>query len=233
MDVNELMKKLQEPFEPSDIEWRVGSTNKEKTKGLALAYITNRAIQNRLDEVFGIAGWKNEFKDWKGSGVLCGISCLINGEWITKWDGAEETRMEATKGGLSDAMKRAGYQWGVGRYLYKLESVWVDIENFGSSSRIKKGCEPKLPTWALPEGYKPSEAPKQASQGKPSPTTINQSQNGNKTGTQMIKASDLICKAPGCGKTITEAAYIYSTKNLKLDGGYCPGKCQNEAKKAQ
>ena len=54
-----IIDKLQEPFKESEIEWRVGSTTKDKTKGLALAYVTNRAIQNRLDDVFGIFGWKN------------------------------------------------------------------------------------------------------------------------------------------------------------------------------
>lgn len=151
--MEQIMQELQAPFPPEDIEWRVGSTNKEKTKGLALAYVTNRAIQARLDQVFGLL-WKNEFRDWKGAGVLCGISAKIEGEWITKWDGAEETDFESTKGGLSDAMKRAGYQWGIGRYLYKLPAVWVPIEQRGKSYVIKE--TPKLPDWALPPEYKPT-----------------------------------------------------------------------------
>ena len=56
--------------------------------------------------------------------------------------------MEATKGGLSDAMKRAAYQWGIGRYLYDLPDVWVEIEQKGKSYVIKK--TPSLPKWALP-----------------------------------------------------------------------------------
>ena len=31
-----IMEKLQEPFEPSEIEWRVGVATQDKTKGLAL-----------------------------------------------------------------------------------------------------------------------------------------------------------------------------------------------------
>lgn len=145
------MKQLQEPFPPEDIEWRVGSTNSDKTKGIALAYVTNRAIMNRLDEIFGPFGWKNEFREWKGTSQLCGISILWNEEWITKWDGADDSQTEAVKGGLSDAMKRAGYQWGIGRYLYKLENQWVPIEQAGRSYKLKQ--EPRLPSWALPEGY--------------------------------------------------------------------------------
>ena len=120
-----------------------------------MAYVTNRAIQNRLDEVFGIFGWRNEFTEWKGGSQLCGISVKVDNEWITKWDGAADSNMEAVKGGLSDAMKRAAYQWGIGRYLYKLPSVWVGLKGGKYLAET-----PQLPTWALPEGYKPQKQDK-------------------------------------------------------------------------
>jgi hypothetical protein len=145
------IKQLQAPFKPDEVEWRVGVTSSDKTKGLVLAYVTNRAIQNRLDEVFGVFGWKNEFREWKKDGQLCGISVNHEGEWITKFDGADDSNMEATKGGLSDAMKRAAYQWGIGRYLYELPNVWMPIKKQGSSYVLTD--TPKLPAWALPEGY--------------------------------------------------------------------------------
>ena len=161
MSMDAIMEKLQEPFEPSEIEWRVGATTKTKDKGLALAYVTNRAIQSRLDDVFGCFGWKNEFKEWHGDSQLCGISVKVGDEWITKWDGADDSRKEATKGGLSDSMKRAAYQWGIGRYLYKLPQVWVPIKPLGDSYAIVS--EPALPAWAIPKGYKPENVPAKAS----------------------------------------------------------------------
>lgn len=161
MDPRAIMEALQAPFDPADIEWRVGSTTGDKTKGLALAYVTNRAIQNRLDDVVGPFGWQNEFREWKEQSQLCGISIKFEGEWITKWDGADDSNQEATKGGLSDSMKRAAYQWGIGRYLYKLPQQWVEIEPRGKSFAIKKGCEPKLPQWALPKGVKTEDPPKE------------------------------------------------------------------------
>ena len=150
----DIMAKLKEPFDPLEIEWRVGVTNADKTKGLALAYVTNRAIQNRLDSVFGCFGWKNEFREWRGNSQLCGISVLHDGQWINKWDGADDSNMEATKGGLSDAMKRAAYQWGIGRYLYELPDTWMPLEMRGKTAVIK-GI-PNLPKWALPAGHKES-----------------------------------------------------------------------------
>ncbi len=155
--MTEIMSKLQAPFHPDEIEWRVGVTSSDKGKGLALAYVTNRAIQNRLDEVFGIYGWKNEFREWKKDGQLCGISVKHEGEWITKYDGADDSNMEATKGGLSDAMKRAAYQWGIGRYLYELPDVWVPLKQSGRSYVIAE--TPKLPAWALPDGVKQESKP--------------------------------------------------------------------------
>ncbi|TCL40029.1 Rad52/22 family double-strand break repair protein [Anaerospora hongkongensis] len=149
---DDIKKKLQEPFLPSEVEWRVGATTADKLKGIALAYVTNRAIQTRLDEVFGPFGWKNEYREWKANSQLCGISILHNGEWITKWDGANDSATEATKGGLSDSMKRAAVQWGIGRYLYELENEWVPIEPYGKNS-FKLKSTPRLPLWALPEGF--------------------------------------------------------------------------------
>lgn len=147
MDKNLVMKELQKPFKEDEIEWRVGATNKDKSMGLALPYVTNKAIQNRLDEVFGVFGWKNEFKEWKGNSQLCGISIWDEDkhEWLTKYDGADNTNMEATKGGLSDAMKRAAVQFGIGRYLYKLDPIWVPLKEGKYLEVI-----PQLPVWALP-----------------------------------------------------------------------------------
>lgn len=227
-DLMQIQNELKAPFHPDDIEWRVGSTTKDKTKGLALAYITNRAIQNRLDDVFGIAGWKNEFRDWKGSGVLCGLSCFVNDQWITKWDGAEETNMEATKGGISDAMKRAGYQWGIGRYLYKLESQWVEIDPRGSSYVIRPGKEPKLPIWALPEGftYMPSQAPKKAVQTDVlKPVNFLGEVGINDT---IPEPEKQVFKCSSCGEVITAKVSGYSKE--KFGKPLCM-KCQNEAKK--
>lgn len=150
MNDKEMMQLLQKPFEQDEIEWRVGATNANKDKGIALAYITSRAIQKRLDEVCGIAGWRNEFKEWKTKEQICGISIKINDEWITKWDGASDSNKDGVKGGLSGAMKRAACQWGIGRYLYDIPNQWVKIKPAGTNS-YKLDEIPKLPEWALPK----------------------------------------------------------------------------------
>lgn len=150
--------KLKEPFDAIDIEWRLQSCGESNGKiwGKCLAYVTNRAIQNRLDEVCGPENWKNEFVKGPDGGILCGISIKCNDEWVTKWDGAENTAIEAVKGGLSDSMKRAAVQWSIGRYLYNLEEGFAEVTDKGEyRGKTKEGKwfswnPPKLPAWALP-----------------------------------------------------------------------------------
>lgn len=159
--------KLQAPFPASDIEWRIGRagyTKSDKLYATCLAYLTNRAIMQRLDEVCGPGNWKNEYREWTvgdKAAVLCGISIKIGDEWVCKWDGAENTAIESVKGGLSDSMKRAAVQWGIGRYLYNLDEGFAVItdegKNFakGTCSSSKKAYQfrwnpPALPSWALP-----------------------------------------------------------------------------------
>lgn len=158
MDLN----KFDEPFAPEDIEWRVqqcGMTGNGKPWAMVLAYVTNRAIMKRLDEVCGKSGWRNEFTAAPDSGVMCGISVKVDGEWITKWDAAENTQVEAVKGGMSGAMKRAAVQWGIGRYLYMLEEGFAEVSvekmNGWNRAKTKEGKQifwtpPRLPSWALP-----------------------------------------------------------------------------------
>lgn len=145
-----MLENLKLPFDPKDIEWRTGATNKDKTRALALAYITSRAVMDRLDEVCGPGGWRDEYRPGPSGGVICGISIRVEDEWITKWDGADNTQVEQVKGGLSDAFKRAGVKWGIGRYLYNLEGVWVACEQRGKSVVLSE--TPRLPDWALPAG---------------------------------------------------------------------------------
>lgn len=166
MRSDELMAKLRDPFPATDIEWRVQSSGKTDRGPWVrvLAYVTNRAIMERLDATLGIDGWRNEFMYAPSGAVLCGISLKFGDEWITKWDGANETDIEAAKGGISNAMKRAAVQWGIGRYLYNLEEGYATIaaENDRTGYYLKANKEkhgnalrwhpPKLPRWALPGG---------------------------------------------------------------------------------
>jgi hypothetical protein len=120
------------PFPPAAVSWRVGSTNQDKTKGMALAYIDARDVMERLDAVCGPAGWQRSYPH-AGAKTVCRISIKVGDEWIGKEDGAGDSDVEAEKGALSDAFKRAAVSWGIGRYLYNMGSPWVAIEQKGTS----------------------------------------------------------------------------------------------------
>jgi hypothetical protein len=184
MDAVEAMKRLQAPFLPEEIEWRVdrGQKTAQGNFVFVLAYVTNRAIMNRLDEVFGPFGWKNEYREWRGNSQICGISVKVDGEWITKWDGSDDSNMDAIKGGLSGAMKRTAVQWGIGRYLYNLDQSRLPLMQSGqnwTSVKVKqKGQDeyitgywntPILPAWALPEGYTHNSSQPQQTHSDPEP----------------------------------------------------------------
>ncbi|MCP5002531.1 MAG: hypothetical protein GY941_01065, partial [Planctomycetes bacterium] len=65
-----------------------------------------------------------------GNKTICYISIKIGDEWVTKSDGAGDTKVEAEKGSISDAFKRAAVKWGIGRYLYSLDAVWCPCETY-------------------------------------------------------------------------------------------------------
>ncbi len=158
------LSKLKEPFSSEDIEWRLqqcGENKDGKIWGKCLAYITSRAVQERLDEVCGPDGWRSEIRK-DGDAYLCTLSIRMKRddgsiEWISRTDGADATDKESVKGGISGALKRAAVQFGIGRYLYDLEEGWIIVcENgkyFGKTKTDKqfRWMPPALPDWALPK----------------------------------------------------------------------------------
>jgi hypothetical protein len=123
--------RLRAPFDPNLVHWRVGSTNKDKTKGLALAYLDARDIQERLDDAVGPENWEDEYKQ-AGSSIICRLRIRIETphgwEWIAKSDGSGESDIEGSKGAISGALKRAAVKFGIGRYLYYTPDFWRPLE---------------------------------------------------------------------------------------------------------
>ena len=145
--------KLKEPF--AFIHFRPKTCYNGKV--LMLAYLDSRDVMKRLDDVVGMTGWSCEYKEIKNN-LYCGIT--IAG--VVKWDCGTESKSDAEKGESSDAFKRAAVKWGVGRYLYYLPKLQVEISNSGTKYiNIKdKATEqwvkgyydlPTLPVWAYPK----------------------------------------------------------------------------------
>ena len=136
-------KALCAPFPVDKISWRVGSTTGDKKRGMALGYIDARDVQDRLDAVCGPENWQNRFSHADAK-TICEIGIRINDEWVWKANGAGDTDFEAEKGAISSSFKRAAVMWGVGKYLYDLSAVWVEVEPLGKSYKINDSEYPKL-----------------------------------------------------------------------------------------
>ena len=68
-------------------------------------------------------------------------------ELATRWGTTRHFLWKRVKGGLSNAMKRAGVQWGIGRYLYKLPTTFAIFGADGRKTRI----EGEVHRWTPPE----------------------------------------------------------------------------------
>lgn len=174
--VIDIREELIKPFAENEVEWRAQQCgiNNGKPYVMAIAYVNARAIQNRLDKVFGWNGWTIEYRDIDGEGnYICklGVYDKQNMRWIYKEDGASKTQVESFKGGMSGALKRvASSGFGIGRYLYNLDVTFAectkekpdykDIAFWNIATCTDKATgkkekiywkNPSLPKWALPD----------------------------------------------------------------------------------
>lgn len=130
---------LSAPFEPKAISWRAQSVSAkegQQAKAMALAYMDARDVMNRLDSVCGPANWQDSYVETVKGRILCTIAIRIDGEWISKSDGAGDTDVEGDKGALSDALKRCAVKWGIGRYLYDMPTPWIACETRQAGNKV-------------------------------------------------------------------------------------------------
>lgn len=99
---------------------------------LLLLYKTARVDMQMLDEEFGPENWACDYKDIRGA-LYCGIGVKSKekNEWTWKWDCGIESKADdegnEKKGEASDAFKRAGFKWGIGRELYSAPFIWAKV----------------------------------------------------------------------------------------------------------
>jgi hypothetical protein len=125
MNLEDLKKEL--PF-----KWRVQSANQWGAQ--CVAYIDARDVQDRLDEVCGPENWQCKYTEHKGN-LFCSIGIRMIpisapstfGEFTWKEDCGTESNVEKQKGEASDAFKRAAVMWGIGRFLYSMKIIKLDV----------------------------------------------------------------------------------------------------------
>jgi len=135
---DDMLKELSKPFEEKDIQWRIqqsGIGANGKPWAMALAYVDARAIMDRLDDVCGLH-WNDSYRlVQESTGKIIGVECSLTIDDVTRVDGSEQTDIEAFKGGYSKALVRTAVKFGIGRYLYKLPTTFVQCQMEKPSSK--------------------------------------------------------------------------------------------------
>lgn len=108
----------------NDVECRIKKITNEGA--VLLLYKTARVDMRILDEVYGSMNWQRHHEVINGN-LFCTISVWDSekSQWISKQDVGTESNAEAEKGQASDAFKRAGFAWGIGRELYDAPFIWI------------------------------------------------------------------------------------------------------------
>ena len=112
----------------NDIECRIQMITKNN-KALVLLYKNARVDMRVLDEVFGPMNWQRAHQVVNNN-LFCTIS-VYDAEkkaWISKQDVGVPSQTEAEKGQASDAFKRAGTCWGIGRELYDVPPIFILLD---------------------------------------------------------------------------------------------------------
>lgn len=108
----------------NDVECRIKKITNEGA--VLLLYKTARVDMRILDEVYGSMNWQRHHEVINNN-LFCTISVWDSdkAQWISKQDVGTESNTEAEKGQASDAFKRAGFAWGIGRELYDSPFIWI------------------------------------------------------------------------------------------------------------
>lgn len=111
----------------SEIECRVGMMKRDGCS--LLLYKDARVDMRLLDEIYGPNNWQRSHELINGN-LFCTISIwdTEKKEWVKKQDVGTESNTEKEKGQASDAFKRAGFNWGIGRELYTGPFVWIRLD---------------------------------------------------------------------------------------------------------
>jgi hypothetical protein len=150
---HEVRQALSAPFAVDELEWTVTRSTKDKSKNAWGAYVDARAVMDRLDDVCGIGNWHDQYAaNPHGEGLMCGLTIRLGDEEVTKWDGAESGDTEAIKAAFSRAFRRAAVKWGIGRYLYSVEPVWLpsDVPSWDAAKLCVKHLQGDQQPTSLP-----------------------------------------------------------------------------------
>jgi hypothetical protein len=160
-ELDVLIARLTEPFAPSEIRWRVTHTTQDGHRGAVIAFADPRAYTDRLNQIFTPIGWTRDYEVTTISAVSrvkrdkviqtgkVLVTCSLTIHRLGSHTGSGEEWADepwAMTASEAQAFKRACVCFGLGRYLYNVEEVWVPLNEHG-----RPLSAPSLPSWALPK----------------------------------------------------------------------------------
>lgn len=160
-ELDALFAQLVEPFDPSEIKWRVTHSTQDGKRGAVIAFADPRAYTDRLNQIFTPTGWTRTYdvstvsavsrmkrdKVIQTGKVLLTCTLTIHGLGCHTGSGEEwADEQNAMTSAEAQAFKRACTCFGLGRYLYNFAEMWVPLNEHRQPLQI-----PTLPQWALPQ----------------------------------------------------------------------------------
>lgn len=136
------------PLKAEEVECRVSQCTENGAS--LLLYKDARCDMRMLDEAVGPERWQKRYESIDGK-LFCSIGIEFDGRWIWKQDVGTPSNMEADKGHASDAFKRAGFCWGIGRELYTAPRIWVPAD------RCRKLYQRQNGKWACFDDFRVTE----------------------------------------------------------------------------
>jgi hypothetical protein len=176
--IRKIIDDLEVPFDPSVIEWRVTNTAKDKRRGQVIPYADQRAYTDRLNALVTPAGWTRKYiihtsanfqraKDQRTVAKVL-VTCELTIFGLGSHSATGEEWADDDNAGTSaeaQSFKRACSCFGLGRYLYYFEGVWVDL-----NERKRPKTIPQLPEWATPTGWNRGLRPNVVTHTDPGPS---------------------------------------------------------------
>ncbi len=125
-------RELSAALAPDSVEWRPQGKTGPKQRVQLVAYISARVVAQRVDAVVGCGAWSFTYEPLviaEGELRVAKGTLAIHG--VAKQDIGTASNWEPSKGCISDTLKRCGVLWGIGRYLYELPIVHVQLDDSG------------------------------------------------------------------------------------------------------
>ncbi len=137
-DLNDILHRI---FADEDHEFRVLPAEEGASACKVLYFIRPTAIMSRLDEAFGPFGWHTSAHDVEGPagkrGLAVSLMVHVEGSEIARTGVGNQhaSAYEGVVGAYDGAFARAAAQFGIGRYLWDIPEIFVEVDEAGNLTK--------------------------------------------------------------------------------------------------